>query len=502
MSLESKSQDYDSSSFSGSSAGGLTRNTWSSSTGGLIQIGSFKFAQSNQDDLSMGEDSTHRFSVIIHDNTDVDSLTAAASSRQIESLNRVDDNETSSKAKRGIKVFGRLKPTTPIENIESSNSFKKKSEITNLQKPRRAIPIAEEDPFDQFCNAFERFACRKKDDVETGQLVPINKEKFQHVVEPPFVQPVATEHRRAEERDALDTVFEEVESMTCGPVKTLRSKEAITEPIHQGPVDSKPAPDNRDALERVFDGVEIMTCGPDSSHEVETFKRYGTKTPKRKKSAKGHKTDLLDRLCESVEHYTWRLDDSTVRFSQERDLLDKVFDGVESASCSQKTAKRGNMTNRGATDYAEHPIQVPEETQMIKKSGKDDDVLESLFNGVEHAVCRNETTGSRERYVNDLLEQISEAGCADSNDEQQSFNENSMVASGDSESVESSRDVNMPEESDPPKQLEEDLLDYIFEAVESKTCRPSNDDLSVVQHSNASKRSGKRLWGKFLFSRN
>jgi hypothetical protein len=495
MSQGSKSQDYDGSSFSGSSASGMSRNTWSSHTGGLVQIGSFKFAQSTQDDLSMGEDSNHRFSVIIHDNTNVDSLAEAASSGLIENPHRVEDPEIVPRAKRGVKVFGRLKSLVASKNDESRNSsFKKENEVKVHHMPRRESPLEDKDAFDQCCTTFEGFVCRNGN-VGTVQLEPVKGRKVQQVVESTFVYPTETENPREEDRDALDTVFEEVESMTCGPGTKLNSRKAVPGPSYHEPVERKHAVvDNRDALERVFDGVEIMTCGPDSSHQVETFKRYGTKKTKNKKSKKSFNTDILDRMCESVEHYTCRLNASNSRFSQERDLLDKVFDSVESASCSQKTPKIGNMTNKDAPLRAENPIQVPVEKQMIKLSGQKDDV--------EYAIHRNDSAESQERYDNDLLDRIFEQECADANDDHQSVNENSMVASAESESIASSRDIDVREEPYSQKQRDRDLLDFIFETVESKTCRPNDDDIAIVKRRSDSKRSDKRLWGNFLFSRN
>lgn len=498
---QSRSQSYDGSSYSNSSGGsGFSRNTWSSSNRGLIQIGSFKFANSDQDDLSMGDDSIHRFSVIIHDNTDTESL-AAASSRQIENLHGQEDPNVMSKSGRGSKIYGRPKPVVQSKGDSSIASSKKSSPFSVLQKPNRVTKAVEADPFDHLCNAFEGFVCRKGAD-ETVKVGTKVEEKQETSTEPSPAPPLLMkENPIIEDRDALDTVFEGVESMTCGPeARKYQKEKRLPKPIPEESNEAEPQ-DTRDVIDRVFDGVEIMTCGPDSSHR-EAFKKFGpvrTKTNSRwSQRSSGYEADILDHTCESVEHYSCRLDATNPRFSEERDFLDNVFDGVETVTCSQKTPKRGNMTKKGTPGSAERPIRVPLETQKIKKIPSEDDVLDSICNGVEYAVCRNEAVELHQSNKRDLLDHVIEPDFEESQDGYSSNNENSMVASTESEAESSCVDEHR-EMPDTAIKEDGDMLDYIFETVESKTCRPSSDDLSTVNTKSVSKRGGNKLFGKFRF---
>ncbi|KAG7367260.1 hypothetical protein IV203_029931 [Nitzschia inconspicua] len=491
-------QDYDVSSNSYSSAGSdFSRNTWSSSNRGLVQIGSFRFANSEQDDLSLGDDPIHRFSVIIHDNTDTDSL-AVASSHQIDKLHGLEDPNVAAKQEIGTRVFRKLQQPSQEKKKTSVISSMKKQTMSSLQKPRRVVRHVNEDSFDHFCNAFEGVVCREGVD-ETVEIVPAKEKKNQPLAlsKPiPVAPPKNGVDLVMEDRDALDTVFEGVESIPCGPREKRTVKKNSENRLSMPQQPDYSMVDNRDVLERVFDGVEIMSCGPDSSHR-EAFKRFGpvkTKTKSRRSgNSSGYKTEILDHTCESVEYYTCRMDTTKNSLGQDRDLLDKVFGGVESATCSQNTPKRGNRSTRGS---AENPIKVPVETQIVKVKGSEDDMLDSLCNGVEYAVCREEAVGLNQRNKKDLLDHIFEPGCAGSEDGDLSHNENSMVASTECNSISSSRGSEEREEPEMSKQQDGDILDYIFEKVESKTCRPSNDDLSTAETSHDVKRGGTKFWSK------
>lgn len=488
--LQANSQDGEGSSYSHSSGSNFSRNTWSSSTKGLIQIGSFRFANSGEtDELSMGEDINHRFSVIIHDNTDVESL-AAVSSHQIESFHGLEDPNVVSKLGRRDRAFEPLE--APEAMSVSSKSKNKRAGTSSLQKPSRVVQPIEENSFDRFCSAFEGLVCREGDE-ELVKVAPVKQEKQEVAVPPPppVVSHKHINHVVVENRDALDTIFEGVEGMTCGPGKRESSSKKKRSPttFQHPPKADLTHVDTRDPLDRVFDGVEIMACGPDSSHR-EAFKRFGPVKTKTMTSKDAN--DILDHTCESVEHYTCRMDGSKEPYSQDRDFLDTVFDGVESATCSQKTPKRGNTS--GTPD---DPIQVPFETQMVKMSGSQDDVLDSLCNGVEYAMCRDEAVGLRQRNKKDILDHVFDPGCAESENGNQSYNENSMVASESESAAEGSIDSEEREESETRNQQDSDLLDYIFESVEAKTCRSNKDDLSTVGKSTKKKRGGNRLFGKF-----
>ena len=446
--------DKDYSSFS--SASGRTSNTWSSSNQGLIQLGEFKIAPTETDDFSMGDEDTHRFSVIIHDNTDSTSF-ENASSGQIDALHGLEDPNVSKKSGSG-KYFSKVEPREQEDSPVTSPSPTKKGISLFLRKPSREIE-AEEDSFDRVCNAFEGFVCRPNE----KRLVPSS-----------IVPAVVEENKMEESRDALDTVPEgEEEKTTSGEEEeVLKSRVGCKSEAPSGSSKQEQSErDSRDALDKVFDGVEIMTCGPDSSHNVRPAakkKSVSKKTHKSAKNVSSASENIFDSTCESIEHFMCRMDTMKPKFSQEPDLLDKIFDGTTSSQTKNKSKD---------TSKSEESREEPEVTKIIEISNSQDDALDLLCSGVEYTVCRSQAVAVKQSKERDFLDEIFDPSC-NGNDDNDSFNQgqNSLVASVQSgnESLASVSDVAEREVPHSGKKEHKDFLDYFFESIESRTCQPDN----------------------------
>jgi hypothetical protein len=436
-----------------SSASGRTRNTWSSSNRGLIQIGSFKISPTETDDFSMGDESSHRFSVIIHDNTDVSSF-ANASSRQIEALHGLEDPNINKKT-RSSKLFSKLKLRHQDDSSISSKSSANKGKLSSLRKPRSEFEV-EEDSFDHLCNAMEGFVCR-----------PNEKRSV-----------ITKESRVVESRDALDTVPEGIEKTTPEENLKLNSQsssgsDASPDSAKQEAAEAQSKPDNRDKLDKVFDGVEIMTCGPDSSHNVrpEAKKKSASekKTNKNARNNSKSNKNIFDSTCESIELFVCRNDTTEPKFSQEPDLLDMIFDGTTS---SPKTNEKQESTPKDAS-RSMRKGQNKVVTKIVEISNSQDDALDYLCNGVEYSVCRSQAVAVKESNDRDLLDHIFDPSC-NGQDDNDSFNQNSLVASIQSGGESLGSDFGLVERKAPEavENQHSDFLDCFFENIESRTCRP------------------------------
>ena len=108
---------------------------------------------------------------------------------------------------------------------------------------------------------------------------------------------------------------------------------------------------------------------------------------------------------------------------------------------------------------------MQEVTKIVEISNSQDDALDYLCNGVEYTVCRSQAVAVKESNNRDLLDHIFDPSC-NAYDDNESVNGNSLVASvqsGNEESV----------ASDKAKE-DKDFLDYFFEGIESRTCRPES----------------------------
>ncbi|KAL3917502.1 MAG: hypothetical protein SGILL_004682, partial [Bacillariaceae sp.] len=375
---------------------------------------------------------------------------------QIDALHGLDDPNVDYKKSRPGKFLSKLKPRKQEDAPSSSTSSGKKGKFSFLQKPSRKIEV-EEDSFDHLCNAFEGFVCRPNDKRQMPSSV---------------VSAAAEENKIEESRDALDTVSEgEEEKTTSGDEDESSQASRESEESSGSAKQEQSKPDSRDALDKVFDGVEIMTCGPDSSHSVRPAAKKKSASKKTTKSAKNVSSaseNIFDSTCESIELFMCRMDTTKPKFSQEPDLLDKICDGT-TPSQTKKKSKDSSKSEEGRED--------PEVTKIVEISNSQDDALDFLCNGVEYTVCRSQAVAVKQSKDRDLLDHIFDPSCNGS-DDNDSFNQNSLVASVQSgnESLASGTDVAEREvPGSKSKKEHKDFLDYFFESIESRTCRPGNE---------------------------
>jgi hypothetical protein len=321
-------------------------------------------------------DSSHRFSVVIHDSTDVTSL-AAASSRQVEELHGSEDPNVCSK--RRLKLSSSAKATRTFSS--------------SVQNPPRKTYQDEEDAFDRLCSSMERFVCRDDDFIhqESGEVptVTMKKEekKKQHAVSstPKVSSPPVEDRDVVEDRDGdiLDQTFDKIEHYTC-------RDDTTTEPRFS---------QETDFLDRIFGGVEQITCnsaGKKKSEDAKKTEKAKPVVPEKKLDSKycldrnssiiqvppvEYEDDLFSDdvgpLCNGVERVICR--DEFLEESTEPDLLDRIFE----PKCSSVKDDNSILASKSV---ASAPVK---KTTEDKKEKKDDrDLLDRIFENVEAHTCR------------------------------------------------------------------------------------------------------------------
>jgi hypothetical protein len=303
--------------------------------------------------------------------------------------------------------------------------------------------------------------------------------------------------------DTLDFVFEGVERMACGSggkkqdtwISSLSKNRSISE------VAMRKSDDPQTTEEASNFKVQII----DNTYQP-TGRRKQKSAPKSKKgqdashkqSIKGDPStvevgDISDYACDALKQFSCRHDvaSNKSQIAQGRDFVGRPLDGVEKISCRQGSTQQ-KKNKRTTTEMKKKAIGSAKSSNYTIgiSLNESPDMLDSLCTGVESAVCRDrDVEFANER---DLFDYIFEPDCAGNefSDVHSLYdykdNDNSMVASVGSA-------IESPET--PRRKGEGDLLDYIFENVESRTCRPGDDDLSTIPMKR--EKSKGENWGRF-----
>jgi hypothetical protein len=330
--------------------------------------------------------SPHRFSVVIHDSTDAASL-AAASSRQIEELHGKED-----------------------PNIGSSRRVK----ASSLRKPSRQYK-QDEDAFDRFCTSMEGFVCRDHGSIQHSEETPvvIKKEKNVYVISSP---PRVSSPPTTEDRDALDSLFEGIEGMTCRGGNNIRDETQTTKSR------SKNMVSDRDKM---------------------TSEQHG---------------DILDQTFEKIEHFICRDDAAVQNFSQAPANLEertKQAHSIKQRESKKSTVRSSETTNSSPQEF---------ETDLLSFA------VGSICNGVEQIVCRDELLNASTEP--DLLDHIFEPQCTSGNDDDSIMaSESFVVTHPTQQKTKLMRKHNKDDR---------DILDRIFENIEAHTCGPDDDEPTIA----------------------
>jgi hypothetical protein len=244
----------------------------------------------------------------------------------------------------------------------------------------------------------------------------------------------------AYERDILDNVFEEVEKVACRYQNNGRL-----------------ASSQKDLLDNFFEEVEKVSCRDDyeegriqRGHDPPAHSSSRSSRSATAKKSKGVITtardnaDMLDRVCENFEHTACQ-DPNSVAYLNDPDLLDHVCENIENKACGSDQSRNSSGASTGGG--AQAPIDLTScatyslenNNSMVQESPSVDAWSEKGVIGLER---RAAIEGSR---------------------------------------VSSSSSSSSTRKKSHPKQLmkveqKHDMLDYVFENVESGVCRPDDQE--------------------------
>ena len=137
--------------------------------------------------------------------------------------------------------------------------------------------------------------------------------------------------------------------------KTVQDTSMVSAPIDR-------QDDDRDLLDQVFDGVERMACPDGESHENDN--RDGS-------------LDVLDTVC---EQFGPDVDNTNIKseskVSDEEDMIDTVFNGVEGIACPSHTANAVGTATTATCDEKMTPTTDPEYPSLLDYSFSKDRTME------------------------------------------------------------------------------------------------------------------------------
>lgn len=223
--------------------------------------------------------------------------------------------------------------------------------------------------------------------------------------------------------------------------------------------------------------------------------------------------DFLDHTFEGLQQATCHAADTdSPKFSHEKDYLDTVFEGLEGATCRPGNTRLVSQTDLRQPRKAKfedketfHRTQTFYRTQNRPSQSieqRDDvDMFDSFCNGVEYYVCRERGVGLRPQRKPDFLDSVCEPfapggskyggaiqSIYDTDHENRLFwiigddDEDSGVESVERRDwvASSLKGQRRLVGTKPKKEANVDILDYVFENVESRLCQPQHNDLSLA----------------------
>jgi hypothetical protein len=502
----------------------------------LVQIASYKFGPSTDDSMTaLSSNSNHKYSVVIHDHADIESLTHGRQALP-------------------CKVYGKIDEQFLVDRVPSMrrafkfNGKKGKNKVGTLdvKKGKAALsgPTSRKQPMTSNAVAPKGFQMPAD---KTGGLS-----------QRPSIHRGPQELQRApQDEDALDRVFTTLEKWTCDDgiqdrneidaTVSTRKQEIEQEALMQawekrrGPYDdfmkerattckdgysksnSKTPIDKR---QHISEGLVSQTSdsgkktglartgGSESSgsRSRETRSVVPTKATRHNKP----NADFLDYTFDEQQQATLHAADTgPPMLCQEKDYLDTVFEGVESATCrpepripsrpTRKVTTRGVSQPQGkAQSVAKEIFHRTQNSSSLNVEQRDDvDALDSFWNGVEYCACRERGVGLRPQGKPDLLDSVCEPfapggtknggaiksiydtdqensilGIIEDDDEYRTVQ---GFAGGSRDWIASNvKEKRSSIATQSNKTPTGDILDYVFENVESRLCQPRHDDLSLA----------------------
>lgn len=397
----------------------------------LIQIASYRIGGSNSTimDVSDGANSHHRYSVIIHDHTDAESLASSmhALSRSESGQAGVTMEDLPVPHSQGEVPRKKAASTAATSSVSTTGGLKKTTEggkNDKKQKDGNATKPAKRGFFGRkaaLTNKSPKTPAVVKHQGRVGNQPNGGKTTRQNLTQ-------GVTHVD-DQGDALDHVFNSVERMTCLPGEMAEQPSKTNDPgVKWGKPIDPPKPvevvvvdDDWDALDHVFEGVEHLTCRPGTDYDERATNRssprqIASSPPSASKNTKRKSTvyavvqsdvssydNKLYHTSDGTEQASNRNDSSTPRGSHNRDLLDAMCEGVEGLTC-RKPSMLGKMDAANYTEAMNTPKRQQQQQHRSSRAstknqslrshtkGETSDMLDTLCSGVEYVMCRPDET--------------------------------------------------------------------------------------------------------------